>query len=1163
MAEFTKEQQAALDADGKVIVSASAGSGKTTVMIEKIVRLIKAGDLSVDELLAVTFTKKAAAQMKEKLSEELMKAVNDEEADEARRKALKTQLSQVSNADISTIHSFCAKLIRAHFYEADADNTFRVIGSDDAEGVALKNEALGELLDEGYENREKDGDFALLLSLYWRKKSDKTLRKILLETYEKLRNRADYKEYLTETTVYDEQKFDAVCGDLYALFTEKCRYYLDLLKRERDFFGEGQSAQQKLLAELIAWTEELLAAPDYFALSRVEKPKFTANRKNKNMSAETILHVERLSFLKDRLVKAAEREFEKMRPREEELAAFVRAGEVAAALAKYLLIFDTKYESLKKERGVLDYNDLEHKALALLKDESVAAEARGKYKRVFVDEYQDVNPVQEEIISRLCGDNLFLVGDVKQSIYGFRGSKSRFFVEKQRAFAGGEGRSLKMTRNFRSSDKVLDAVNRQFSLAMTPQVCDVDYERDSFMERGGLYSVGDGRVQVHFFGGEERESGEKRGVYSVRESAKKNTVTETNLARLIHQIIDTERRLQIYDIKEGKTRPVKYADIAVLSRKKQGQIGKTVAALAADNIPVTTATAVNICEYAEVKTLTDILSLIDNAEQDVPLCSALLSAMGGLTADDLTEIRLAYPDQPFFRRACAQYASEKVDRIAGKLQRFYACFDSLRTRARILSAGEILTLLLSETGMEREILMRENGSSCMRRVHRFIEETTAEEPLSVHDFLCRLRDLDYDIEFCEGGGDDSVKVLTMHSSKGLEYPVVIVDNLSAEFKGGDYEEVYVEEKYGLAPHAFDEGKMLKTTTRLRRLYEVKDAESSVQDELNLYYVALTRARYALHMIFEKPTAMADVKYARSFAEFTDFSVWGEYVVHDEIFDVPKAERQALEYNPDPTLVRSVMDACQWQYAHSGCENLPVKSSATQLIAQSDDAFTEGADIGFGKVLLTDEEFEKEECAEAADGLSAGSARERAKAVGIAYHAFLESFDFGLLFDERGEKIGKERLARLVEESLTAFALKDEERGALLKKERLIAILSNPVFYELRGMRLYKERQFLAALPIKDTYGKRAGADASVSALSEDEEMIFQGAIDLMAVDEESGRVRIVDYKYSAHDGAYLKERYALQLQLYRLATAKALKIDPSEIECSIVNIRRGFQVDMD
>jgi ATP-dependent exoDNAse (exonuclease V) beta subunit len=208
---------------------------------------------------------------------------------------------------------------------------------------------------------------------------------------------------------------------------------------------------------------------------------------------------------------------------------------------------------------------------------------------------------------------------------------------------------------------------------------------------------------------------------------------------------------------------------------------------------------------------------------------------------------------------------------------------------------------------------------------------------------------------------------------------------------------------------------------------------------------------------------------------------------------------------------------------------------------------------FGKVVVTDEEFEAPSKKES---LSLG---EKRKAEGIAYHAFLEAFDFGLLWDENGEAISKEALTELMEERLTAFTKEYPESGALLDQAQLVGILSNPVFYTLRGKRLYKEQQFLASLPIRDTYAQKTGESERFTA---DEEMIFQGAIDLLAVDDETGRVCIIDYKYSSHDKEYLLERYRLQLELYRLATAKTLKIDPSKIDCVIVNIRLGFQVDV-
>ncbi len=1128
---FTAEQRLAIDSQGKTIVSASAGSGKTTVMIEKIIRLIQSG-CGVDEVLAVTFTKKAAAQMKEKLCKALIETINAPETTPEKKAELKKQLSEVPNADISTIHAFCSKLIRSHFFVAGVDNAFRIISDDDAEGRALKSEALDELLEEGYE--EKDERFLHLLSIYWRKKSDNALRKIFLNTYKELRIKADYKNYLLNCAKYDEQTFALIGADLFDGLKEKCAYYLELVKSEEEFFqteGSNCAAQLALCGELTAGLEEILSAPDYFSACNVEKPKYTSKKTLKTDSEQKKLHIERLAYLKEKIVKIYDKEMSETRGIEEEKQAFIGSGKTAEALSYYLLKFDEKYSALKTERNLLDYNDLEHKALALLKEESVRKEVKEKYRYVFVDEYQDVNPVQEELISRLSGENVFLVGDVKQSIYGFRGSKSKFFVEKQRTFEQGEGKSLAMKRNFRSSDAVLDAVNEQFSLAMNLQTCAVDYQADSYMERGGRYALNDGRVQIHFLGKEEKEGRKTRGVYSVRENASRKAREESLLAKTIRSIIEKERASDYFDADSGEYKRVTYSDIAILSRKKQGQIAQTVALLSAEGIPVTSGSSVNICDYAEIKTLIDILSLLDNKQQDVPLCSALLSSMGGLSADDLTTIRLAYKKEAFFRNAVQKYAEEQTDGLAKKLQSFYAYFERLKRFSYVLNAGELLTKLLSETRMEAELLSRDNGVSCLKRIHRFIEETNVEEPLFVHEFLQRLRNLDYKIEYSENGGEDSVKVLTMHSSKGLEYPIVILDNLSASFRSGDVEEVYVEEKYGLAPRAFDTNKMTKSTTLLRALHEKKERDNSIADELNLYYVALTRAKFGLHLIFDAPPVMPNVRYANSFAEFTDFEIWKKYVMDESLFDLQKQERTALVFKPDETLVRAVINAFLWKYPYTGGENLPVKSSATALLDKN------------SYIPTLEEERMQELILEEHTSIDAG----------LAYHAFLEKFDFSLLYTEENVV----DLKAAIKETL--LCLEEEQGGitALLKEEKLVEILQNKVFYGLQDMRLYKEQQFLVSLLVKDTYAKGEEALQAI----EDEEMIFQGAIDLLAVGENCAQ--IIDYKYSKRGAKELAVHYRPQLELYRLAVAKILKIPKENIRCSIVNIYKGFQVEID
>ncbi len=1150
---FTAEQQRAIDAQGRVIVSASAGSGKTTVMIEKIIRLITSG-VGVDEILAVTFTKKAAAQMKEKLCKALIEEINRSETTAEKRAMLKRQLSGVPTADISTIHAYCSKLIRSHFFAAGVDSSFRVIGGDDADGRALKNAALDELLEEGYE--EQDEAFTHLLSSYWRKKKDSALRKIFVTTYTSLRDRADYRAFLKKNMEgYSEATFHAVNADLLSLFQEKCQYYYELVEDENAYFMTVETNSPKQLAlckELMDWLTEYLQAKDYFQAKAIAKPTLTAKSRTKKDSSEKLEHVERLAFLRDRIVKMQALEFGKVLTYEEELAHFLSAGKTASALAKYLLRFDEKYEALKYERGVLDYNDLEHKALALLQDEEIAEEVQKKYRYVFVDEYQDVNPVQERIISRLASDNLFLVGDVKQSIYGFRGSKSAFFVAKQREFAEGVGQSLFMKYNFRSSDKVLDAVNAQFALAMTPRVCEVDYARDSYMEKGGRYATNSGNVQIHFVGKEEKPALLERGVYSVIENTEKREENQSNAAKLMAQIIREELSGYLDDPLTGKKRQVRYSDIAVLTRKKGGDIVEEVSALTDWGIPVTTASAVNVCEFSEVKALIDILSLMDNAEQDIPLCSALLSGMGKLTADELVEIRLAYKGMGNFRTACKKYAIEKQDAIGNKLRAFFACFNRMRTEACVLSVGEVLSKILADTQMEAGLLSRKSGVACLKRIRRFIEEAGSFGGNSVHDFLEHLRNLDYKIEYSENGGEDSVKVLTMHSSKGLEYPIVLLANLNANFSGGETPDVYVEEKYGLAPRAFDTDKMLRYPTLLRRLCEVKEAQSARTDELNLYYVALTRAEQKLHLLFTERTPMPDVKYAKSFAEFTDFSVWEQYVVEDNFLDLQKQERQSLLSPASEGAVQAIIDAQRWKYVHAGYENLPVKSSPTQLM-EGGRFIPKQHFKDYGKLSkegALDEQLEMEM-----------SGRDRTIAVreGTAYHAFLENFDFSLLVDINGRPVGKEILAELVEQELSILVDSDVELQ-LLSRSKLVEILSNPVFYRLQNMRLYKEQQFLVSLPVRETYAKKEGMSALLEK-QDGEEMLFQGALDLLAVGE--NEVHIIDYKYSTRGAEELKKHYQPQLDLYRLAVAKIMKMNKSDIRCSIVNIRSGFQVDMD
>ncbi|MBQ8374786.1 MAG: UvrD-helicase domain-containing protein [Clostridia bacterium] len=1142
---FTEEQRAAINAKGRTIVSASAGSGKTTVMIEKMIRLIKDEGVSVSEILAVTYTKKAAAQMKEKLRKALVKAYNDPATDEIKKKRLKREYESVPSADISTIHSFCSKLIKTHFYAVGVGNRFTIIAGDDADGVALKNRALDEMFEEAYDS--DDEDFSALLSVYFRKKSDNRLRKIFNTVYDKMRTHTNYRTIEEKAAEACEATFDKICAEIYEKIREKCAYYAAALQKSRLYFSAGGGSSARLVEEVQALLDEILRAGDLFAACKVQKPSFTRKENTKKQPQEYAEEVERLAFIKDKAAAIVTKELSQFSDRETELNAYLSASNTARALAKYLLLFDARYAALKREKGILDYNDLEHFALELLNQAEIREEMRKKYRYVFVDEYQDVNPVQEAILSKVSGENVFLVGDIKQAIYGFRGSKSEYFAQKQNEYEQDpQANSLLLTKNFRSSDAVLDAVNGQFSLAMTLDNSSVDYVRDSKMLRGGLYGEGSGRVRVHFTGKEETEKDERRGVYSVRAHAGRREANASLMAKKIHEIVKSERLGEWYDTERKQYRRVRYSDIAVLSRKKSGEISEVIAALAAEGVPVTAAAAVNICDYPEIKTLIDILKLVDNERQDIPLCSALLSSMGGLNEDDLVKIRTAYSSEKSFRESCYRYADGKTDALSTRLKDFFAYLRSLRTLSQVSGAGEVLSRVLVDTNMEAALLGGKSGESCLKRIHRFLEETRTPEAMDVHEFLERLKMLDYEIEYCENGGEDAVRVVTMHSSKGLEYPVVIVENLSGGFHGADNDDVFFDEEYGLAPKCFDAERMLQRSTVLRRLNERKQLLDEVKNELNIYYVALTRAQYALHMIFTEKQQTADIRYARSFAELTTFSVWEKYETAGAGVELPYETRQPIVGKDiDEELTKEIENALDWHYAHGGCEAMPAKTSATALMK-----LQENRSLAF--VHAFDNDLKDEETHEDNDVEG-----ETSQEIGLAYHAFLEHFDFSLLkICKSREAVGERVVAELAR--MKADGAFEEGYFKLLEAEKLTEILCNPIFKSLDGMELYRERKFLAALPACDVLellGNRAAEGECC------EDLLFQGAIDLLAVGE--GRVRIIDYKYSQKGAEALKQTYGLQLNLYKKAVARIMKLDETAITCTIVNIYRGFEVEMD
>ena len=1103
--QLTEEQVAAIAARGKTIVSASAGSGKTFVMIEKLVDAVSNG-VDLDDVLAVTFTKKAAAQMKEKLRLAIIKRVENAGEEKPR---LKAQLAKISSANISTIHSFCARLIRTYFYALDGvDSGFDIIASDDAVALDMKARAVENLFERLYE--EEDKGFKLLLSCFMKKRNDSSLKCLLWEAYDGVRSVAHYTEILENTAnLYTEEGFKKVCEEYFSTLKKQIAPLICAVERFKSEFPVTKKAAvynqlfEEMLCALKTYeTVGLFGAKP--ALTVTAKPRDAADDKEAGASFKDFKN-----SLKDK--------YDALCPdidtEENERVKFFKSREVATAFSNVLLQLDREYAAVKADENKLDYNDLEHLTLQLLSDEGIKKEINSGFKYVFVDEYQDVNPVQEEIISSLCGET-FLVGDVKQSIYGFRGSKSVFFTKKFENFEKGHGNALKLSSNFRSSDGVINFANGLFSKLMRPDTCGVDYKKTSVMRAGGQYPAGYGEATIHVFGKQEEEEAELE-VYSVLNGGRKSGHTREGLAVL--EIVEKELKNTHYDLKKGEYVPTQRGDICILTRKNKGDsVEGIVRALTDQGYTVSGAQEGNVCELSEVKQILDILSLIDNAEQDVPLVTALLSPLGGFCEDELAEIRIAFQGvkPPLSFRKCCEKYSALPGAISQKLRIFGGQLQKLRDLADVLPAGELIDELLETFGLESGY--GAGGEIKVKNVLRLREEGAA---LPLAAFLQKIKAGGYDVSAPAPAPSDSIKIMSMHASKGLEFPVVIIADICKSFKGQDYSEVPFDEIFGFAPKAYDRENMLAQKTLLRRLIKTKQDEEELFNELNLFYVACTRAMCNLHILAEEVKPFDDTGFfgARCYADLFDMREF----IREEAGDLP--DFSAEEYGgtmlhaPDGALAESIEARFMKPYANEISVDLPVKSSASAILRMRDDEPHEATHALFG--------------GEGETGTDKGT----------AYHRFLELCDFS---KKSAEEIEGEKL-----NFLNSGRISKEQFG-LLSSEELSQILNMPVFADLNGATLYREREFLCRLKAKEILATEA-----------EDYVLLQGAIDLLAVGDFG--VKIIDYKYSRKTDEQLIKTYTPQLDLYKKVTAAILHCSPDRISKTIVNIHARRQINLD
>lgn len=1095
--KLTAEQKEIIEhEEGNIIVTASAGSGKTFTMIERAKRLIIEKKATIRELLAVTFTEKAAFEMKEKLKNALLDKIV-----ESGDKSLISQVNDITTADICTLHAFCGRLVRNYFYVVGCAPDFKIL--DEADSQVLVQECLDKVLKEFYESKEEW--FLKTVDRYAVARTDERLKELIKQAYAFCSSEAD-PESITRLHSIFLQK-DAV-DLLEKIYKEKLNEKLKGIKNICDsverYFKENELEKSKALAKKISTDiEEMINATELDDVAKFNPYSIRLDF-DRNLQGDALIYKITLSECRDRIKKLIE-EYADLKL-ENSLINADEIREQTDNFAKLVRAFMAEYAKLKQEENVLDFNDLEHFALRILSDEKIRNEVSKKYKYIFVDEYQDTNGVQESILSKIQRNNILMVGDVKQSIYGFRGCRPEIFSSKTKSMQQEGQKVVRLNDNFRSASSVIDCVNEIFDYCMVEEFFGESYEKTSRLKFGGGYPKENmGRATLHYLEDvTKRSKGEEEPrIYDVlKEAGNLNEEKSSPISTLIGEIIDSELENTYYDLKDKKEKQIQPSDIVILTRSKNNEyVRKLVKGLNRRGIDVISEVKENVCDFPEVAILVNALKLVDCLEQDVPLAATLKSPIGNFSMEELFEIVNFYEDNSGeralkFTTAFFYYLENANTALRDRLNSFKDYVDKLRFYADFAGVKETLKKIVNDNDLEGCYYLQKGGRLKVQRIHRFISAGEKDgRILSVREFLDKVESAGAEdiFGFAESGDKNAVTVMTIHASKGLEFPVVIVCGLERGLnKEEEKDEIYFSRKYGFGAKYFNDLKREKSETILRRLIKEEMREERVKEEMRLFYVATTRAKYSLHLTFmSKKDQRKDVfSGAEKFIDYVpDTLPVNEHVIGDAgLYEIGKQPRRIIIGEGDEELIEKMQSDFSKEYQFLEETSLPLKTDVTSATKRSVDQEYKSV------VLFTDGETDVDN--------------------GNTAHKIMECFDFS-------------SCASVIEQAndLVKKGIISKEQLEKIKCDKLQMAIDSGVFNGIKECKLYREKQFIVSIESNRVFDVKTK-----------EEVLLQGIIDLLAVD--GNNAVVIDYKYSKKDGAALKERYSKQLDLYAYAVEK-------------------------
>ncbi len=1154
---WTKEQLGVINSiDTNTLVSASAGSGKTAVMIERVIRIITGENCKVKtplkRIIMVTFNESVASELKSKISAQLAKRLATSED----KDYIREQIEDVPIADISTVHSLCSMIIKSNFEYLGIQPSFSIV--DEGEKQTLFGKAISNVMKEYRENYDYQVDI-LINYLGGEKRFCDTLSRL----YGFLEAQLDRDAYLEEIALsnYDGDFKESLLAKRY--IAQLHGDIFELIRQGQDWQMLFESADLNKHFEhaslIIDCLNALYATKDIAELADVVKyapkiadtPQLPKDRKDEFAERQENYKAYKSS------VKSLIDKLKKLFPiPNSQLQEQLDANKEFVTLLLYILkkVCD-EYSALKRKDNKMDFADLEYYAVKAMQNDAIAKELADNYDYICVDEYQDVNAVQEYVLTRLSnGKNLFMVGDVKQSIYQFRMTDPRIFLNKYRMYKQRpqDGSSFSLNSNYRSCKEVIDFVNAVFDVVMKEDMGGIDYKKESRLLQGNLsYDVqSDMPIRIAHFPKEQKElemPSFQDGVYSVRNDAQENRSFSSQEGKYIAKQIKSlvgKKQIQV-STSDGTMsyRTVRYSDITLLCSTRSANVASIVDELKSAGIPVDSANIINEKKNSCVSLFTSFIRVIDNYRQDIPLVEVLTSKVfADFSYKDMATIKTAYRKEDFFHQAVDKYCKEQDDPLALRLKEFFAMLDKYRRISSFMGVAELLRRLIADFNYREYMTSVENGVSQFAGLESFVQ-SLENKPYNV-SLSKFIEAVDNTADFGKVSGEvgydgDCVVTNTIHSSKGLEYPIVFIVDSAKEVNLMDLNtaNLIYDKTYGLAiKNVEEQDRFFEDSLPLLMLRELK-VKDVIEEKMRLFYVATTRARNMLYITATGGLGRGGSSNKKSFGEKKvgnplSMLDWLNNVAvenksfYDKYFDKEVnieeccdnaqvqdiSKRKLVDVGEAESFVKELCNS----YAYEQSTTLLVKHTVTAVNNEYYNSLSGGLNNDYDIDVIDtfkDGDFTDEQVAD-----KRNSADE-----GVAYHRVLECIDYNCFtIDDVAES-----LERMVEQGLLS-----QEQRAFIDPKSILECLESDVMQKARKYPHYREKQFMLNLPAKEFLQ-----------VDSDDKALLQGTVDLFIHGGSSGGENIlVDFKFSHKSAEQLKKRYRRQLELYAMAIEECLGI---------------------